>query len=675
MKANVLPAIFFMLLSFAVFMQGCSKEQDKTDYDVIVYGGTSAGVIAAYAAELSGQEALLIEDNAHVGGLTTSGLGATDIGNKYAVQGISRQFYRKLGDHYGKFESWTFEPHVAENLYMDYIEKAGVELMTEYRLHEAKTRDGMIQSITIENANNPAEKQTFSGKAFIDATYVGDLLAAAGVSYTVGRESNSKYNETINGVYLSKNHQFPDNISPYKIPGDPSSGLVYGVDSVTMPAEGQGDKKVQAYNYRLCMTQDTSNFVPVTPPPNYDPEKYELLRRVIAKRDKKNWVQNLKELYLRIIDMPNGKTDVNNKGPMSTDFIGENWNYPEADYQTRAEIEKAHKHYTQGLLYFLGNHEDVPEHLRKQVSSWGYAADEFTDNDHWPYEMYIREGRRMIGEYVMTEHNCRGDSTVDDGIAMAAYTMDSHNCQRLIKDGMVKNEGNVQVHVPEPYQVSYRSLVPKQEECRNLLVPVSLSASHIAFGSIRMEPVFMQLGQAAGMAAAQAIANEQAVQEINVSQLQETLKTDPFLDGTPPDVLLDDNNPEVFSTTGNWEMVESSRMGSYKSTFRKVENPGDQKVRATFSPQLSQPGSYTLHLYIPRDPWFLDDWKYTRTLKVLVSHEDGTEMQEHNARNYTKDWIKLGTYTMTSSSKIEIIADNSRDIVPADAVMMVSAAQ
>jgi hypothetical protein len=657
------------LLALSISFTSCSNQ--TSEYDVVVYGGTSAGVIAAYAAEMQGMEAIIIEDNAHVGGLTTSGLGATDIGNKYAIQGISRQFYRKLGDHYNRFESWTFEPHVAEEVYMNYIEKEDVELMTNHRLSSVEKKNGAIQSITIENANNPDQKRTLSGKIFIDCSYVGDLMARAGVSYTVGREGNEVYNETVNGVYLSKNHQFPDGISPYKEPGNPSSGVVYGVDSTTMAPEGTGDKKVQAYNYRLCLTRDTTNFVPITKPPDYDPAKYELIRRVIVRRDRKNWVQNLRELYLRIIDMPNGKTDVNNKGPMSTDFIGENWKYPEADYEKRKKIEEAHKHYIQGYLYFLGHHPDVPEHLRKQMLSYGYAEDEFEDNNHWPYEMYVREARRMIGEYVMTEHNCRGDSTVDDDIAMAAYNMDSHNCQRLIVDGMVKNEGNVQVGGFPPYPISYRAIVPKKEECQNLLVPVCLSASHIAYGSIRMEPVFMELGQAAGMAASQAIKGNLPVQEIDVGKIQETLEKNPYLDGTPTDVLLDDADEEIFSTTGNWETIDSARMDPYKTSFRKAVNPGGKKTRATFSARKAEPGKYNLYFYCPRDPWWAEDWEYTSALKIKIKYSGDTKTLVKNAQNFASDWIPLGQYEMDRKSQIEIIADDSKKIIPADAILMV----
>lgn len=667
--------IGFILLAGILFsFSACTTEKDF-DYDVIVYGGTSAGVIAAYSAEMMGQDVLLIEDDGHVGGLTTSGLGATDVGNKYAIQGVAREFYRELGNEYDQFESWTFEPHVAEKVYHDYIEEAGVEVLYNHRIVKADTSNGKITSIEVESAKDTSEKhKDYSAKMFIDASYVGDLMARSGVSYRVGRESNAMYNETLNGVYVGDGNQFPDGISPYQEPGNPSSGLVYGIHADSMPPEGTGDDKVQAYNYRLCLTTDTNNFVPITKPEGYDPSKYELLRRVIVKRDNKGWEQNIKHLYLRIIDMPNQKTDVNNKGPMSTDFIGENWNYPEAGYEEREKIEQEHIEYMKGLLYFLGHHEDVPEHVKEQMQKYGYAKDEFADNNYWPYELYVREARRMIGQYVMTEHNCRGEETVDDGIAMGAYPMDSHNTQRIVVDGMVKNEGNVQVHVPSPYPISYRSITPKQHECRNLLVPVCLSATHIAFGSIRMEPVFMELGQAAGMASAMAIKQELDVQSVDVDELQQIKKTNPYLDGTPPDITVDNADTASVEITGDWKTIEEQR-NQYVTDYLETHSPDGEQYRVTFIPEVKQSGTYGVYYYCPEKTWKDEgDWQWTQDLKVQVNHEGGTDTKKVNARANQKDWAFLGEYTFKRQGNYytRAIADSAKHTIPADAVIWVA---
>jgi len=487
-------------------------------------------VVAAYASHLLSKRAILVEPSGHLGGLSSGGLGATDIGNKMAITGLSRDFYRTMGRHYGQPEMWTFEPHVAESIFTDMVKKPDIRVLNRYRLKEVLMDNKEIREIVLESCESQSRKPLLRIRAnmFIDCSYEGDLMAAAGVSYTIGREPNSRYNETVNGVQLRDFHQFPDSIDPYVTPGQPGSGLVYGINPAPLLPAGTGDTLVQAYNYRLCLTRNTANMIPVTAPGNYDPAHYELLKRVILQREKTGQRVNL-DKYLSIIEMPAGKTDINNNGPFSTDFINMSWNYPEAGYGTRERIAAAHMDYIKGLLYFLGHDPGVPEFLRDQMLGWGYARDEFRDNDGFPHQMYVREARRMIGEYVMTEHNCWGTTVAEDSVGHAAYTMDSHNCQRIVVNGMVKNEGDVQVGGFSPYPISYRSITPKREECTNLLVPVCLSASHIAYGSIRMEPVFMVLGQSAAMAAAMAIDNQCGVQEIDVKSLQDKLVSDPYL--------------------------------------------------------------------------------------------------------------------------------------------------
>jgi len=511
--------------------------------DVAVYGGTSAGVIAAYTAKMYGHSVILIEPGGHLGGMSSGGLGKTDVGNPKAVTGLSRDFYRWVGRHYGKEESWTFEPHVAELTFQRYLMEAHIEVLYFRRIISVQKQDTTIHSIILEHSSTP-DRQTdikIRAKVFIDTSYEGDLLARSGVSYTVGRESNSQYGERFNGVQISrlagnasKNNikvtpEFPFGVDPYVIIGDPSSGLLPLIQSTDLPPLGSGDKKIQAYNFRMCLTQDPQNRLPIPKPENYDPGRYRLLLRQM---DIEPW----KSLYDGFIvsKMPNGKTDWNNYGliGVSTDYIGGNWDYPEADYPRRAEIWRDHQEYQQGLIYFLGHDERIPEPIRKEILTWGFCRDEFVDTGGWPHQLYIREARRMLGKYVMTERDSLEQKHVDDGIAYASYPMDSHNCQRVIYQGMVRNEGNTSISGFPPYPISYRAITPKREEVDNLLVPVCLSASHSVYGSIRMEPTFMSLGQASGVAASIALRNSCAVQDVDATKIQKELHENPLVDSS-----------------------------------------------------------------------------------------------------------------------------------------------
>ncbi len=526
--------LIFAICILIIGLTAC-QERKNADYDVCIYGGTSAGVIAAYKAAKMGKKVLLIEPAKHLGGMTASGLGKTDIGNNEALSGITLEFYKRIAAHYGEEgeAKLIFEPHVAEREFNEMVAIAGFDTLLFHRVIKVNKDGARIKNIVVENSLQPSDETniTIDAKVFIDCSYEGDLMARAGVSYTIGREDNSTYGEKYNGFQLNYSHQFPDSISPYVIPGDTTSGFVYGITEKGFFAErGTGDKNIQAYNYRVCITKVDSNKIPITKPDNYDPEKYELLARIGERRE---WttlaVPPFKgQFALLIIDeMPNGKTDVNNYGGFSTDFIGENWEYPEADYATREKITKAHEDYQKGLFYYIGHSERIPEKIRNEMLEYGYCKDEFTDNGGWPFQLYVREARRMIGEYVMTEHNWRRDTIVNDGIAIASYGMDSHNTQRIVINGMVKNEGDVQVWKGEDeiraYPVSYRSIVPKREECTNLLVPVCMSASHIAYGSIRMEPVFMMMGEAAGAAAGMAIDSKIPVQKVDYNKLTDII--------------------------------------------------------------------------------------------------------------------------------------------------------
>ena len=523
--------------------------------DIGIYGGTSAGVIAAYTASMEGKKVLLIEPGTHLGGMTSGGLGYTDIGNKFVVTGLARDFYRRIGAHYGQFEQWVFEPSVAEKIFQEYIDRGHVEVLYSYRLHDVEKEGSRISQIVVENSDNPSPEsyRRIGAKVFIDCSYEGDLMAKAGVSYAVGREDNSLYGETYNGVQLMNGHQFWDPIDPYVIPGDSASGLIWGVSDHVLHPTGSGDKKIQAYNFRVCLTDNPENMIPITRPDNYDSTRYELVLRLHAVSPRKSVYD-----YFIWSRMPNSKTDINNGGGISTDMIGMNWDYPEADYDRRAEIWKAHEDYTKGLFYFLGHDERVPRFMRDEMLKWGYPKDEYVDNGHWTHQLYVREARRMVGELVMTEYHCVGREVVDDVIGWAAYTMDSHNCDRLVVDGVVKNEGNVEIGGFPPYPISYRALVPKRQEVTNLLVPVCLSASHIAYGSIRMEPVFMVLGQSAAVAASLSIDQGVDVQDVDVARIQEILKTDPLADGSTPEILVDNDDTTAVEVRGDWTLAHDS---------------------------------------------------------------------------------------------------------------------
>lgn len=509
--------------------------------DVIVYGGTSGGVAASVQVARMGKSVILIEPSAHLGGLTAGGLGATDIGRKVAIGGISREFYQRIHRHYQQPEAWRnetleaygertnnrlldtdtmwgFEPRVAEKTFEAMLAEAGVTVVRGERLDLANgvaLNDDRIVAIIMESGAR------FRGAAFIDATYEGDLMAKAGVSYTVGREANAQYGETLNGVQVRNavHHQFVEPVDPYVTPGDPESGLLPGVHGDGPGEEGAADHRVQAYCFRMCTTDDPENRVAWPKPDGYDPLRYELLLRNFEAGDHR--------VPWNPVHMPNRKTDTNNNFAISTDNIGMNYDYPEADYAARERIIAEHRAYQQGLMWTLANSPRVPETVREHFQRLGLAADEFTDNGAWPHQLYVREARRMVSDYVMTEHDCTHERAAADSVGLGAYGMDSHNTQRYVdENGHARNEGDVQVRVAGPYPVSYRSIVPKQGECANLLVPVCLSATHIAYGSIRMEPVFMILGQSAATAAVMAMDDEVAVQDVDYAALRERLLAD-----------------------------------------------------------------------------------------------------------------------------------------------------
>ena len=646
-------------------MSRAQTQQPVEKVDICVYGGTSAGVIAAYTARKLGKSVVLIEPGRHVGGLTTGGLGYTDIGNKFAVTGLARDFYRQIGKHYGKFEQWIFEPHVAEDIFQQYLQQAAVNVVYNYRIVSATMQQGTIRSITLENAAqpSPATHRVVEARMFIDCSYEGDLMARSGVSYTVGREDNKTYNETYNGVQLRDKHQFPDGISPYKTPGDPNSGWVWGVSDEKLLPNGTGDSKVQAYNYRVCLSRDPANKIAIGQPDHYDPARYELLARLFEKEPNRPF-----GLILKPDIMPNNKTDINNNGPISTDMIGMNYHYPEADYDTRKTILKAHEDYVKGFLYFIGHDSRIPPAVREEMLTWGYPKDEYVDNGHWSPQAYIREARRMNGAYVMTQHNCQGDEKVEDGVGMAAYTMDSHNIQRVVVNGMVKNEGDVQVGGFPPYPIAYRSLIPKKEECRNLFVPVCLSASHIAYGSIRMEPVFMVLAQSSATAAAMAIDQGVPVQDVDVKALRDKLATHPLVDNSTPELLIDDADEGAIRIEGAWTKDTKSR-GAYGLSYRMI-TAENKKASVKFVPHVQKAGVYEVLVYMPR----VADEAQEVTIRVKGEKDQQKTISPHAVKiegQTSGEWISLGLHKLKKGGEnfAEIMTDGAKGVVVADAVL------
>jgi hypothetical protein len=516
--------------------------------DLCVFGGTSAGIAAALQAVRMGKTVSLIEPSVHVGGLTTGGLGATDIGNKAAIGGIAREFYERVYRYYEdrevwKFEDreeylkkhrggkdpvsavtgretlWFFEPSAASSIYGAMLREAGVEVRVGEQLAVVAREGRSLVALTTSSGT------VWRAKTFIDCTYEGDLMAKSGVSYHVGREANAVYGEKLNGIRgETLKHQFTVAVDPWKKPGDPSSGLLPFIQGEAFGGVGAGDLTVQAYNFRLCMTQDPANRRDWEKPEGYEESDYELLARYIGARAASGQPLTAGQLF-HPLPMPNRKTDTNNNGAFSTDVIGMNYGWPEAGYEERAKIFREHERYTRGFFYFLANSARVPEKLKEEVASWGLTKDEWAETRGWPPQLYVREARRMVSSYVMTEDDCRGLRRAEDPVGIGAYNMDSHNCRRIVRNGRVENEGDVQEAV-KPYPVSWRSIIPKPSECVNLAVPVCLSASHMAYGSIRMEPVFMILAQAAATGACLALESGVSLAELPYAVLRERLLAD-----------------------------------------------------------------------------------------------------------------------------------------------------
>jgi hypothetical protein len=595
------------------------------DHDIVIYGGTSAAVIAAVQAKQMGKSAVIVCPDKHLGGLTSGGLGWTDSGNKAVIGGLSRNFYHRIWKEYQKSGAWhlqqredyvkvrggrgaraiddkneamwVFEPHVAERIFDELIRENAIPVHRDEwldRKNGVKKSNGRIRSITT------LAGRTFTGTIFIDATYEGDLMAAAGVTYAVGREPNSTYGETLNGVQTghARSHQFEMPVDPYVVPGDPSSGLLPRIHGDSPGEEFSGDHRVQAYCFRTCMTDHPDNLVPWPKPEGYDPMQYELALRYYQA----GW----KGVFHKFDPMPNRKTDTNNHGAFSFDNIGYNYDYPEASYDRRREIIKEHETYQKGLLWFIANDPRVPKDLQDEMKQWGLARDEFTDNRNWPHQIYVREARRMVGDFVVTELHLRRTKATPRPIGMGSYNMDSHNVQRYVdKNGHARNEGDIQVNPGGPYPIDFGTILPREPECANLLVPVAVSSSHIAYGSIRMEPVFMILGQSAATAAVLAINGGTSVQDVPYPALEKRLLADRQVLSHPASglsraklggIVVDDS--EATARTGEWK-ASTANNPYLGAGYVHDDNKADGNTSITFTIPIEQPGTYELKLLYP----------------------------------------------------------------------------
>ncbi len=691
---------YFRFLAAGLAALGLSAKA-ADEYDVVVYGGTSAGVIAAVQAKKMGKTAVIVGPDKHLGGLSSGGLGWTDTGNKSVIGGLSRDFYHRVWKEYQKDETWKFqkkeeyggkgqgtpamdganrtmwifEPSVAEKVYESYVKEFDIPVLRDEWLDRekgVKKEGGKIVSITMLSG------KTFSGKMFIDATYEGDLMATAGVDYHVGREGRDVYGEEWNGVQtgvLHHRHHFgavDKPISPYVIPGDPDSGVLPRISTEDPGERHEGDHRVQAYCFRMCLTNDPDNRIPFSEPEGYDAKQYELLARIYEA----GW----RDTFGKFDPIPNNKTDTNNHGPMSTDNIGYNYDYPDASYERRKEIIAEHELYQKGWLWFHCTDSRVPKEIQERMKTWGLPKDEFTDNGNWSHQLYIREARRMIGDFVMTENELLQKKETPDSVGMGSYTIDSHNTQRYIKpDGFVQNEGDIGVKCPT-YKIAYGSLVPKKEQCTNLTVPVCVSSSHIAFGSIRMEPVFMILGQSAATAASMAIDEDIAVQDVSYEKLRERLLADgQVLEYTSPvkkptvwvdpakleGVVVDNNDAKL---VGNWDssMAASKYVGA---DYRHDKKVMDGSASAIFETKLPKGGTYEVRFAYP------PNGNRASNVQVTISHSGGDEVVTVNEKKEPSiDGIfeSLGEFEFKDSAKVTVSNKGVDGYVVIDAVQFIA---
>jgi hypothetical protein len=638
-------------------------------YDVMVYGATASGVMAAIAASEEGSRVLLVEPGRYVGGMVTGGLSHSDYGDRTVIGGLTLEFYRKVAQHYNTHVFYWRgpEPHVGEKIMLDWLHEHGVDLQFGKRVQEVIKNGNTIQRIIFTDGTYA------EASVYIDAGYEGDLMALAGVSYTWGRESRSDNNESWAGrqPVTFTSHQIDARIDPF-FPGR-EKRLIPLIHAKPMVETGEGDKGIQSYCFRLIATDRNENMVPWKKPENYDPDTYELVRRYYQARP------DAGPLIGFWPTLPNGKSDINSSVGISTNLLdGSSWEYPEADYAKRDSIWQWHKDYTLGLAWFLSSDESVPVNVRKSMQTFGLCRDEYTDNDNFPHQLYVREARRMRGEYYMTQHDLMNDTVKYDGIGMGSYNIDVREMQRTYIEisrfpdmkNEVYNEGYLSIPVAQ-YEIPYRSLVPKYEECENLLVSVCVSGSHLAIASLRMEPQYMIMGESAGVAAAMAAQNKRPVQKPDIYALQEKLKTrgqvlslkdNPYGKwGNENEIVIDNNMKGFTSFTGNWYEEETVHTGRYEMNFRV--SPRGQSGEFYFSPYFFKSGRYNIYTWNPSSPG------YESEVHLTISHAGGEEKITINQQENGGSWVFLGTRSFSQGYRTAVTVHGEKDkFIIADAV-------
>ncbi len=675
----------FLILFIIAFASASLRAET---FGVVVYGGTPGGIAAAIAAKREGASVALIEPSKHIGGMTAGGLSRTDYGKPVVIGGIAKEFFARADAHYNdpkKTKSpnfWFSEPHIAEQTFHAMLKEADIAPLIGVTIKSIARNGGNITSLTTDDGKK------FVGRVFIDASYEGDLMALAGVKYFVGREGRADFGESLAG-FLPEPFRL-QTVEYMATPGtaythgtiakinarDANGKLMWGINDKPWPEPGTGDRLVQTYNFRVIATQREDNRVPFPKPRNYYPERYELLLQMVLKFPGIRF-----EKIVFAGEVPNGKFDLNASGLLfSTDYWSGNTDYPEGDAATRARIWQDHVDYVQGIFWFLGNDERVPKDLRDQVAKWGLAKDEFTDNVNWPYALYVREARRMIGEFVMRQQDCQKEITKPDSIAMGSFILDSHALQRLVTpEGFVIDEGNFDI-ATKPYQIPYRSIVPVKAQCENLLVPVCMSATHVAYGSIRMEPQYMAMGHAAGVAAMMAIRAKCAVQDIAVAELQKKLveqKQVIALDNVVPitrsklaGIVLDDDDAKL---TGNWKVSTYSGNG-LGGSYRHDDNTEKGAKSTRFEAKIPADGNYEVRFgYTSLD-------NRATNVPVLVHSADDTKtvfVNERKKPGLDELFVSLGTFNFKAAQPaiVEISNAGTDGYVVIDALQLLPVAK
>lgn len=656
------------VLTFTAMITGV--EAQEPIFDVVVYGATASGAIAAITAAGEGAEVILVEPGQNVGGMVTGGLSHNDYGDRTVIGGLALEFYQKVADRYNKpLYYWRGpEPGVGEMIFREWLTEAGVTLLFDEQVREVHAEEGRISRMALTGGS------IVHGRVFIDASYEGDLMARAGVSYTVGREGSSEYGESWAGrrAILPDGHQMLPRISPY----DDKGKLLSLIHHEPLVGEGEADKAVQGYGFRLCVTENPSNMIPFFRPEGYDPGEYALISRYYEVHP---GASNMVHFWPTL---PKGKSDMNSSGPISTNVVnGLNWEYPDASYDRRSQIWEEIEDYTMGLLYFLSNDPSVPERIRNETKRMGLCKDEFVENKHWPHQLYIRVARRMIGEYVMTQHDLETDTLKYDAIGMGSYNIDVRHVQRTYipvsrfpeLHDEVYNEGYISIPVA-PYEIPYRSLLPKFSECTNLIVPVCMSASFIANASIRMEPQYMIMGQAAGLAAAMAAEGSRPVHRIDMDALQKALRDQGqvlSLIGNPygaflfdGEIIIDNNMKRFINKSGSWSGIETEHNGRYHMNYYLSKG---QKGSFGYCPWIGKTGMYEISIWHPSKE------DYAPEVKVQIHHNEGVELTSINQREDGGKWKIIGTYKLSrgQSEAVTILADPTKGAVVADAVKFV----